>query len=94
MTGLQPAVGRQMPAVARVNDPCAKSRSEVVTWATLNDYAAKREDLLWRAKEVQDWIAEGTLKVQIARTLPLVEAVEAHRLIESRRVVGKVLLQP
>ncbi len=65
-----------------------------LTWATLNDYAAKREDLLWRAKDVQDWIAEGTLKVHIARTLPLVEAVEAHRLIESRQVVGKVLLQP
>ena len=65
-----------------------------LTWATLNDYAAKREDLLWRARDVYDWIAEGSLKVHIARTLPLTKAAEAHRLIESRQVAGKVLLLP
>jgi NADPH2:quinone reductase len=65
-----------------------------LTWATLSDYAAKREDLLWRAKDVLDWIAEGSLKVHIARTFPLTQAAEAHRLIESRQVVGKVLLLP
>lgn len=65
-----------------------------LTWATLSDYAAKREDLLWRAREVLDWVAAGSLNVPIARTLPLSEAAEAHRLIESRQVVGKVLLWP
>jgi NADPH2:quinone reductase len=65
-----------------------------LTWATLNDYAAKREDLLWRARDVLGWIANGSLKVPIACTYPLTEAAEAHRLIESRQVVGKVLLLP
>ena len=65
-----------------------------LTWATLNDYSANRADLLWHAREVLEWIAEGTLKVYVARTLPLTEAVEAHRLLESRRVMGKVLLVP
>lgn len=65
-----------------------------LTWATLSDYAAKRVDLLWRAGEVLDWVAAGSLNVPIARTLPLTEAAEAHRLIESRQVVGKVLLLP
>ncbi len=65
-----------------------------LTWATLNDYSANRADLLWHAREVLDWIAEGTLKVYVARTLPLTEAVEAHRLLESRQLMGKVLLLP
>lgn len=65
-----------------------------LTWATLSDYAAKREDLLWRARDVLDWIAAGSLKVHIARTMPLTEAAEAHRLIESRQVAGKVILLP
>ena len=65
-----------------------------LTWATLSDYAAKREDLLWRARDVLDWIAEGSLKVHIAGRFPLTEAAAAHRLIESRQVAGKVLLLP
>jgi NADPH:quinone reductase len=65
-----------------------------LTWATLGDYAAAREDLLWRARDVLGWIAEGSLKVHMARAFPLTEAAEAHRFIESRQAAGKVLLLP
>jgi NADPH:quinone reductase len=65
-----------------------------LTWATLNDYAAKREDLLWRARDVLNWVAEGSLKAHIAHALPLTEAAEAHRLLEGRQVAGKILLLP
>jgi len=63
-----------------------------VTWATLNDYAASREDLLWRARDVLTWAGEKRLIVPIARTLPLKDAAEAHRLLEGRQVDGKVIL--
>jgi NADPH2:quinone reductase len=65
-----------------------------LTWPTLNDYAAKREDLLWRARDVLGWVGDGLLTVNIAGTFPLVGAAEAHRLIESRQIGGKVLLLP
>jgi len=65
-----------------------------LTWATLNDYAAQREDLLWRAKDVLQWIGDGSLTVYIADTFPLDGVVEAHRLLESRQIGGKVLLLP
>lgn len=65
-----------------------------LTWATLSDYTAKREDLLWRAGEVFDRVAAGSLTVPVARIFPLREAAEAHRLIESRQVIRKVLLAP
>ncbi len=65
-----------------------------LTFATLNDYAAKREDLLRRGSDVLSRIAEGTLRVRIAHTFPLADAARAHRLLESREAVGKLVLLP
>ncbi len=65
-----------------------------LTWATNSDYTSSREDLLWRARDVLGWAADGSLRMPIAHRLPLLEAAEAHRLIESRRVTGKILLMP
>jgi NADPH2:quinone reductase len=39
-------------------------------------------------------VADGELKVLIDRTFPLSQAAEAHRYIESRQAVGRVLLIP
>ena len=41
-----------------------------------------------------DRIARGELKVTIARTFALAQGPEAHALLESRGVIGKVLLLP
>ena len=41
-----------------------------------------------------DDVAKGALKVVIDRTFKLSEAAEAHRFIESRQAVGRVLLIP
>jgi NADPH:quinone reductase len=48
-------------------------------------WRAARQDLL---RQVED----GRLHLTISRVLPLAEAAEAHRLLESRQVVGKLLL--
>jgi NADPH2:quinone reductase len=42
---------------------------------------------------IQD-VADGNLQVVIDRTFPLKDAAEAHRYIESRQAVGRVLLIP
>jgi NADPH:quinone reductase len=36
---------------------------------------------------------QGILKVHVSRTLPLVEAAEAHRLIEAGHTPGKIVLK-
>ena len=46
------------------------------------------------ASDVFGWIAAGKLKVRVFRELPLAEAGEAHRLLESRQTTGKLLLIP
>jgi NADPH2:quinone reductase len=65
-----------------------------LTRPTLAHYIATRAELLERAGDVLRWVADGTLRVRIAREFPLAEAAEAHREIEARRTTGKVLLIP
>ncbi len=65
-----------------------------LTWATLNDYTARREERLWRAKELLSWIGKGDIRTHIAGAFALGEAVEAHRLLENRDRAGKILLLP
>jgi NADPH2:quinone reductase len=38
------------------------------------------------------WLGQGRLRLPIAAVLPLADAAEAHRRLESRQVVGKLLL--
>jgi NADPH:quinone reductase-like Zn-dependent oxidoreductase len=37
-------------------------------------------------------VADGTIRTVVGRTLPLAEAAEAHRLMESGENTGKILL--
>jgi NADPH:quinone reductase len=41
-----------------------------------------------------EWAADGSLQFRVNRTLPLAEAAEAHRLIEGRGTIGKLVLTP
>ena len=60
----------------------------------LGDYTATREELLHRANEVLGWVRSNELKLHVGLTLPLSEAVEAHRQLEGRQTTGKILLMP
>jgi NADPH2:quinone reductase len=68
--------------------------STYLTRPTLGHYIADRQELLWRAGEVLSWIRVGRLRLHIDRELPLRDAAEAHRLIESRTTIGKIVLKP
>ena len=61
---------------------------------TLAHFTATREELLARTGALFEMIAEGKLKVRIAKTYPLAEAAQAHRDMEARKVAGKLLLIP
>jgi NADPH2:quinone reductase len=60
--------------------------------------------LAWRAgrtaqaraeiEEVTRYVIEGRLRADLQATLPLAEAVEAHRRLENRSTVGRILLVP
>jgi NADPH:quinone reductase-like Zn-dependent oxidoreductase len=45
-------------------------------------------------RNVMDLVAEGKLKAVIHKTFPLAQAAEAHRVVDSRDIFGKVVLLP
>jgi NADPH:quinone reductase len=63
-----------------------------LTRPSLGHYVASRDELLWRANDVLNWIANGKLKLRIDRSYKLADAPQAHRDLESRRTAGKLLL--
>jgi NADPH2:quinone reductase len=65
-----------------------------LTRPTLAHYVATPAELRWRAGEVLGWIRDGSLRLRVDRDLPLEHAAEAHRALESRQTMGKVLLHP
>jgi NADPH:quinone reductase len=61
---------------------------------TLAHFTATRPELLARTSALFAMIADGRLKLRIAKTYPLADAAQAHRDMESRKVAGKLLLVP
>jgi len=64
------------------------------TRPTLKHYVSSTAELRERADDILSRVAAGTLKVRVDSQLPLAQAAEAHRLLESRQTTGKVLLIP
>lgn len=61
---------------------------------TLAHFTATRDELLARTRALFGMIADGHLKLRIAKTYPLADARQAHRDMEARKVAGKQLLIP
>jgi NADPH2:quinone reductase len=77
-------------------DPLVLSQkgSLFMTRPTLVSYTLTREELLGRANDILGWIDSGSLNIRVDRTVPLSDAADAHRALESRATKGKVLIQP
>jgi NADPH2:quinone reductase len=67
-----------------------------VTGSTLRSRAIAQKAAIVAALKEKVWPlwAQGKLRTCTYKTYPLVEAAEAHRLMESSRHIGKILLVP
>ena len=63
-----------------------------LTRPSLVHYTRDASELRWRAGELFGLIASGELRVRVDRVFPLAEVQEAHRYIEGRQTLGKVLI--
>jgi NADPH:quinone reductase len=61
---------------------------------SLTHNVASRADVQWRAGDLFNWIETKKLTVTIGQTFPFARASDAHRQLESRQSVGKILLIP
>jgi NADPH2:quinone reductase len=79
-------------------DPIAlqelQAGSYFVTRPTLHDYTATRQELLHATEHLFERLRGGVLRARVDRTLPLAQASEAHRRIESRQSAGAIVLLP
>lgn len=64
------------------------------TRPTLNDYIAKRRDLLSAADTMFAAVISGSLQVPIHHAYALKDAAKAHRDLESRATTGASILKP
>ncbi|MBY0270772.1 MAG: quinone oxidoreductase [Burkholderiales bacterium] len=71
----------------------AEAGSVFFTRPHLADHVATREELAGRADDLFAAWGAGKLRVAIDRELPLAQAAEAHRCLESRGSRGKLLLK-
>lgn len=71
-----------------------RNGSIFLTRPTLGDHVATTTELRGRSRELFEWIADGSLEVLVGETYPLAEAGGAHRALEGRVTVGKVLIVP
>ena len=72
----------------------AAAGSVQFTRTRLHDFTTTREELLTRAEEIIAGIRRGDLSVRIEATYALVDIAEAHRALESRSTIGKIVVIP
>ena len=65
-----------------------------LTRPSLFAYVASRDELVARASDVLGWVKDGSLHVHVDRQVSLADAAAAHRALEARETVGKILLLP
>ena len=63
-----------------------------LTRPSLHHYTHTRDELLQRAWDVLGWVSSGELRLRVDRTYPLAGAGEAHRRLEAREALGKLVL--
>ncbi|MCX6996940.1 MAG: quinone oxidoreductase [Kiritimatiellaeota bacterium] len=68
-------------------------KSLTLSGGTLFNSAAARRDVVRRSQTVLAGIKKRWLKLRIDRVLPLAQAETAHRLLESRQTMGKLILK-
>jgi NADPH2:quinone reductase len=68
--------------------------SVFLTRPTLVHYTLTPDEFAWRAGELLNAIAEGTITVTVGERYRLQDAAQAHRDLEGRKTIGSVVLVP
>lgn len=92
--GLMALFGQSSGPVAPISPQILNQKGSLyLTRPTLANYVATRAELLARSADLFGWVRDNKLSVRIDREVPLREVAEAHRALESRETMGKVLLK-
>lgn len=84
------AGGNPAPIDPRMLMDTSKTLTGGDLWNVLTTYEERKK----RSQQLFDWITAGKLNIQNPTTFSLKNGAEAHRLLESRKSTGKILLIP
>lgn len=70
-----------------------QAKSITVCGGALWNYLLTRKELLTRATDVLNGMKEGWLKLRVDNLLSLPDAAQAHKMLETRETIGKVVLK-
>jgi len=79
---------------APVDPRLLMDRSLALVGGDLWNVLTSADERRTRAAELFGWIASGTVNVRISRTHALRDGAQAHRELEGREVIGKIVLRP
>ena len=85
--------GNASGAVPPMDPMALVANSLFLTRPKLYDYIQDKEELERRSDELFEWVRQGKLKVTIQESFPLEQAAQAHKFIEGRNTVGKVIFK-
>jgi NADPH2:quinone reductase len=94
--GRHVSIAVQGGLTAEINIAKIMRRRLTLTGSTLRPRSVAEKAEIARSLEERVWplLESGKIKPQIYRTFPLAEAAEAHRLMESNKHIGKIVLVP
>lgn len=91
--GMMVSFGQSGGSVPPVNTQLLNQKGSLfLTRPSLFHYIADMATLRARAEDLFGWIEQGSVKVRIDSVFPLDEVSDAHRKLEGRKTIGKVLL--
>ena len=70
----------------------AQKGSVTLVRPALYDYLLDQSEMQSRARDLFDYILDGSVSMPISETLALADAAKAHSKLEARQVTGKILL--
>jgi putative PIG3 family NAD(P)H quinone oxidoreductase len=87
-------IGLQGGAKTSIDLRTVMQRRLTITGSTLRNRSVAEKAAIARELEQHVWplLGSGSVKPQVSHTLPLAQAADAHRLLESGDVVGKIVL--
>ncbi|MCB0933738.1 MAG: quinone oxidoreductase [Mycobacterium sp.] len=68
--------------------------SVYLTRPTISHFLRTPDEFAWRAGELLDALADGSVTVTVGGHYPLAEAAQAHRDLQGRRTTGSIVLLP
>ncbi len=93
--GMLISFGQSSGAIENFNPAILSQKGSLFfTRPTLSNYCANREELLWRANGLFNWVKNKELKIRVHKVFRLSEAAKAHAELEGRKSSGKILMMP